>query len=84
MTLRHTAAFALIGWYLMLPAQMPDGRGAAIASPAPAAPASIWDFYNTHHECEQARRQYLDDPVIGQRMKAAKCLPAPHDPRPAK
>ena len=79
---RHAAALALVGWYLMLPAH-PVERGSANAAPSPEA-ASTFAVYKTQRECEEERRQFLDDPVIGERMADAKCLNTDDDPRPSK
>lgn len=71
----HAAAFALVGWYLMVPVKAPDeSGGSAIASAVPDA-ASTFAVYQAEEQCETVRRQLLDDPVVGARMSAAKCLP---------
>jgi hypothetical protein len=74
MRFRHIAALALVGWYLMLPATTSTPK-AANASPVPSV--SIWDYYNTREACEQDRISMLNDPVIGERMKEAKCAQSP-------
>jgi hypothetical protein len=79
MKLCQAAAVALVGWYLMLPAQ-PVERGTANAAPSPEA-ASTFAVYKTQRECEEERRHLLHDPVIGERMADAKCLNA-ETPRP--
>ena len=71
MRLRHCAALALLGWYLLLPTTPPQS-GEANAAPSPTA--SIWNTYKTREACEQDRLLYLNDPVIGPRMKAAQCV----------
>ena len=76
MKVRHAAMLALVGWYLMLPATAPQS-GAANASPSP----SIWDSYKTREACEQERAILVNDPVIGERMRAGICLPSTNDPR---
>jgi hypothetical protein len=58
----------------MLPATT-STPGAANASPVPSV--SIWGYYNTREECEQDRLSMLNDPVIGERMKEAKCAQSP-------
>ena len=73
------AALALVGWYLMLPAQ-PVERGAANAAPSPEA-VSTFAVYKTQRECEENRRQLLEDPVLGERMVDAKCVITTDDPR---
>jgi hypothetical protein len=58
MNLRHAAALALVGWYLMVP-------------PASSAwgnwshPVNTWDVhgrFESKDECEKARQQYVSDP----------------------
>jgi hypothetical protein len=71
---RHAAALVLVGWYLMVPATA-SKSGTAEAGPAP----SIWGSYKTREACEQDRQSLVDDPVVGERMKAAKCLPSTSD-----
>jgi len=78
MNRRHTIAFALISWYLMLPAQPPNARGTAHADTSPDA-GSTWAVYKTQKACEQNRRLYLDDPVVGTKMAIAQCLPTQPD-----
>jgi hypothetical protein len=77
---RHAAAVALVSWYLMLPLQAPDEQGTADAAPSPAA-SSTFGVYKSQQDCETERRQLLDDPVVGEKMKSAECLPMPDDPR---
>jgi hypothetical protein len=51
MKLRHAAALASIGWYLMVPFAASDG------TPDTGAPLSQWIFqssFNSARECEQA------------------------------
>jgi hypothetical protein len=76
---RHAVALALVGWYLMLPLQAPDEQGTADAAPSPAA-SSTFAVYNSQQDCETERHQLLDDPVVGERMKSAMCLPATNVP----
>ena len=76
----HAAALALVGWYLMLPAQ-PAERGTANAAPSPEA-ASTFAVYKTQRECEQERRQLLDDPVVGEKMAGTRCVNADDDSHP--
>ena len=77
---RHAVALALVGWYLMPPAQAPDETGTAIAAPSPVAGATS-AVYKSQQDCETERRGLLDDPVVGEKMKSAECLPTPDDPR---
>jgi hypothetical protein len=71
---RHAVALALVGWYLMPPAQAPDETGTAIAAPSPVAGATS-AVYKSQQDCETERHQLLEDPVVGERMKSAMCLP---------
>jgi len=76
MRFRHVAAFAMVGWYIMLPATI-STPGLANASPVQSF--STWGLYNTREACEQDRQSMLSDPVLGERMKEAKCAQAPTD-----
>jgi hypothetical protein len=71
MRLNHFPVLALLGWLLMLPTTPPHS-GDANAAPSPTV--SIWNTFKTREACEQERRLYLDDPVIGPRMQAATCV----------
>ncbi len=74
MKLRHAAALALMGWQLMIPTSAPQS-GAANAESTPVV--SIWGTYTSQQQCVQEQARFADDPVVGARMKAAKCVPAP-------
>ena len=76
MRFRHVAAFAIVGWYIMLPATT-STPGSANASPVPSF--STWGLYATREACEQDRQSMLTDPVLGERMKEAKCAQAATD-----
>jgi len=55
MKVRHAAAFALMGWYLMVPPNQID---------FPNAPVSEWEHhasYDTAKECESARSDLARD-----------------------
>jgi len=67
----HHAAILVMGWYLLVPTSAPTS-GEANAAPSPTA--SIWNTYKSRAACEAERRSLIDDPVIGERMAAAKCL----------
>jgi len=67
----HHAALLAMSWYLLVPTTAPTS-GEANAAPSPTA--SIWNTYKSHAACEADRQSLLDDPVIGARMVAAKCL----------
>jgi hypothetical protein len=60
----------------MLPATT-STPGTANASPVPSF--STWGLYNTREACEQDRQSMLSDPVLGVRIKEAKCAQAPVD-----
>ena len=54
--LRHTAALALVGWYLIVPNPLLDG------SPDTNAPLSAWTqsgLFDRAADCEQANRQLI-------------------------
>ncbi len=84
MKLRHAAAFALVGWYLMLPATDQD------------APISQWQIGNTFEresDCEASRKEFFatgtnrmksakndSERVFGMLMAKATCVEA-SDPR---
>ena len=70
----HAAALALVVWSLTVPATA-SKSGTVEAGPAP----SIWGSYKTREACELERQSLVDDPVVGERMKAAKCLPPTSD-----
>jgi hypothetical protein len=53
MNLRHTAALALVGWYLMMPPVTSDGR---IQKNAPLSRWYIFSNFETKEECEKARQ----------------------------
>jgi hypothetical protein len=77
---RHAAALALVGWALILPMQVPAEHGTANADSAPAA-TSTFAVYKTAEDCDAERRQLLSDPVVGERMKDARCVEEEVDPR---
>jgi hypothetical protein len=54
MKLRHAAALALAGWYLLVPPVLraPDGHARA----NPAAPLSKWKFFGVYPTEEECRR----------------------------
>ncbi len=62
MTLRHAAALALVGWYLMVPPATPDWRDAD-----PKAPLSEWltdGSYDNVNDCNEAIvRLYEQAPI---------------------
>jgi hypothetical protein len=76
MKLGHVAAIALMGWQLIIPTSVPQ-PGAANAESTPVV--SIWGTYNTRQECVQEQERFVEDPVIGPRMKAGQCIRVPKD-----
>jgi hypothetical protein len=50
---RHSAALALLGWYLMLPPVTSDGR---TQKDAPLSRWYIFSSFETKEECEQVRQ----------------------------
>jgi hypothetical protein len=74
MKLAHAAALALMGWQLIIPTSAPQ-PGAANAESTPVV--SIWGTYSTEQQCVQEQARFADDPVVGPRMKAGKCVPSP-------
>jgi hypothetical protein len=87
MKLRHAAALALIGWYLMIPPRSESGPNAF----DDRAPLSRWFIFNSHdaaHECEGAKflnregHKQPNDPMH-HAFEQAQCI-ASDDPRLAK
>ena len=74
MKLGRAAAIALTGWQLIIPTSAPQS-GAANAESTPAV--SVWGSYSTQQQCEQEQARFADDPVVGPRMKAGKCVHSP-------
>ena len=64
MKLRHTAALALVGWYLMQPPMvMPQTGGPTWITFNSTAPISQWnhvDSFDNAADCEAARKSLLD------------------------
>jgi hypothetical protein len=91
MKLRHAAALALVGWYLMLPPDTSDKLYPPPYSSIPLQKWSIIESYDTAAACEAGYRKYLADynkyPQIPhdynsdyQRWNASKCI-STDDPR---
>lgn len=57
MKLRHAAALALAGWYLMIP---PKNH-----TDAPISERSEFAAYDTAKECEDAKRRLTEDVAAG-------------------
>jgi hypothetical protein len=53
---RHAAALALLGWYLMLPPIIPDGRGGyTVAVDAPLSKQFVNGSYDRASDCDDLR-----------------------------
>jgi hypothetical protein len=81
MKLRHAAALALVGWYLMIP----PGAQSGFDTTAPLGKWFVYGGYDSAHECEGAK--FLDREGLKQRndpladaFKHAQCI-ATDDPR---
>jgi hypothetical protein len=59
MKLRHAAALALVGWYLMLP---PISRDGVVHAEARLTNWLNIGAYDSANDCEAARLRVLDDP----------------------
>jgi len=77
MKIYHAAALGLMTWYLMLPSEAPS-PGAANAATTPVA--SVFGTYKEQDDCSKDRERFENDPVIGQRMRAAQCIQSSSDP----
>jgi hypothetical protein len=56
MNIKHAAAFALAGWYLMLPPFVMDQSGKTIVSTNPSVPLSQWKAdkpFDSAAECQK-------------------------------
>jgi hypothetical protein len=85
---RHTAALALVGWYLMVPPRVIRPQAPGQQTFDYGAPLSRWvvsSAYDTAHECEGARflnrqgHRQNTDPLKAE-FDAAQCI-ATDDPR---
>jgi hypothetical protein len=73
MSLDQAGAHALVGWFLVAPAQAPT-KGTVRASPSPTV--RVGHTYESKEQCEQDRDFLQRDPIIGPQMKSAKCVPS--------
>lgn len=83
MNLRHAAALALVGWYLMIP---PTSNGLPLAD----APLNLWvqiDTFDTADFCHrdlitgtEGKRRWMGDAATFAVLKEARCI-ASDDPR---
>ena len=70
MNLRHAAAFALVGWYLMVPSMM-DCVGVAQCRPRPVSKWTIERSFDTAADCQESADR-LQQEAIGELTQAAK------------
>jgi hypothetical protein len=86
--LRHAAALALVGWYLMVPP--PIGKGEMIDLKAPLAKWNHWGEspFKTEKDCYNWQQQFLGMMVFSEedstsnfaQLNASRCI-ASDDPR---
>jgi hypothetical protein len=76
MKLRHAAALALAGWYLIMP---PTGRTLRVGLAAPLSQWRTVGTFNSADDCESGKRKGL--PLLEKRIKekAGKAGVAAHD-----
>jgi hypothetical protein len=70
MNLRHAAALALVGWYLMIPPDLAD-----------LAPISAWQHfgsYDTAKECDSGKSQLGIDAIKDENASGCKVTPSEH------
>jgi hypothetical protein len=72
--LRQVVLLSLISWSLILPPQIQGEHGDAVAGSTPQGRPFEWGSYDTKKACEEDRTRYLDDRVIGARMRGAGCV----------
>ena len=81
---RHAAAFALVGWYLMVAPIEKTGPFTAVKTKAPLKEWDTQATFDDKQACENARKEYLAYPppaardVVGE--KVVLCVSA-DDPR---
>lgn len=54
MTVRHAAAIALVGWYLIVPRYDPSGF---VLDKAPVSAWKVYNEYDSPAQCEEVRQQ---------------------------
>jgi hypothetical protein len=74
MKLRHAAALALVGWYLMIPPANPNGERDAFA---PMIEWKVIDQFKSDRQCEGIRLQLIERMPL---MEPARCIRS-DDPR---
>jgi hypothetical protein len=69
-SLRHAAAFALAGWYLLIPRYALDGH---LLDSAPLSAWRVYDRYDSLNACQQTRQQMirLGDEFINEQERRA-------------
>ena len=55
MNLRHAAALALVGWYLMFPPPAMNTKDSVVDVDAPVGKWTIWASYDAVKDCEAER-----------------------------
>jgi hypothetical protein len=76
MKLRHAAAFALVGWYLMVPPSIPGAKHAPyVNDQAPLSMWSIFKSYDSARACEHWRSEIR----LGQLEQGVPEDSLPHD-----
>jgi hypothetical protein len=86
MHLRHTAALALVGWYLMVPPPYPHPfvKGSDFDIDAPISKWSIYSGHDSAKECEAAQSQALQRvaqvPRVAEQLELSQCVET-DDPR---
>ena len=61
MNLRHAAAFALVGWYLMVPPLTPGGGPHEVLFHAPLSKWEVGEDDDSKAECEESRKEFIGD-----------------------
>jgi hypothetical protein len=67
MKLRHAAALALVGWYLMMPPVVPDPKHPGNFAAIKGTPLSYWEkigSFDTAKDCEDARQKNVDAAMV--------------------
>jgi hypothetical protein len=58
MSLRHAAALALVGWYLIVPPFHVEGERPVIDSNVPTSNWTILNWFGTFFDCEKERERF--------------------------
>src|SRR5438552_3630253 len=70
MELRHAAALALVGWYLITPGVTLDSSGEHLQDDAPYSRWTIIRAYDTAESCEKARQHLTPEEVYKKMTKS--------------